>query len=215
MHEAGIVADEQRGAPQHRRGGEQIDAADEIDARAPAASAAITGAACARSCAAASTATRAPRQRPPGAVRRRASSAKRSARHSLPRQLAAGPIASTGPPGGTSCAARSSCCGAEPQTRRRRRIEREEPRQLPHAMLARDRPCRDAALARPQQIGQAPSRADRPPGPSASPRRGDRARANAAPCGCFSTTISRSSPGTARTAARRAGPAAMVKRGAG
>src|SRR5216683_3119722 len=74
--------------------------------------AASSGSAYRCSCSAANTATRDPGSGPPAAVSRCASSAKRSARHCLPRQFAAGPIAKTGTPGEISASAARSWCGA-------------------------------------------------------------------------------------------------------
>ena len=166
---------------QHRRRGQQIDPADQIDQAIDPDSAASSGCACPRSCSAASTTTRAPGSGPSQAVSRRASSAKRSARHCLPRQFAAGPIASTGPPAGSSAAAARSCRGAVHSLRAGRRVEVEQAAELPHAMFARvafghDPAARPRAAARP-----APSRANRRQDPIAGRRLRHRAGANAVP----------------------------------
>ena len=165
-----------------------------------------SGSACARSWAAASTATRAPGNGPSAAVSRRASSAKRSPRHCLPRQFAAGPIASTGPPGlAAALGLRARARGASPEPRARRRIEVEQAGELAHAMLARialgRRPgVRRRAAARQRRAAQID---DKIPAPSRHGR--DKAPANAAASAAFPPRSGVPAPAPPRTAAPRPG----------
>ena len=218
VHQPGIVADEQGAAPQHRGGGQQIDPADEIDDAAAAGSAASSGSACAPLM----RRRQAPRpglpgSGPSGAVRRRASSAKRSRA-----PLLAAPI--RGRADRQDRAARrhqrarrrGRGAGASPQTRARRRVETEQPRRAGARDARRASPLADdPALAGAQAARPAPSRANRRRGPSG----GRRPRAySASQCSAqrrFSTTISRSSPGTASNSGAATGPAAIVSRASG
>ena len=197
MHQAGIVADEQGAAPQHRGGGRKIELADEIDppvvgqrrrAAAPPA--------------AAHDPPPAPRRGLPAASRRDRSAAaparqSGSARHCLPRQLAAGPIASTGPPAGISAAAARSWHGA---VHSRGAGGGSRPNRPPswRTRCCRGSPFADhLACARAQQPGQ--SRAAQIDDHVPSPRcdRGIERQPVQSPSAACSTTRIRSSPGTA------------------
>jgi len=86
MHQSRIVADEQGAASQYGRRGQQIDLADQVDL---------------------------PIERDRRKYRLGLSALMRgSARHSLPRQFAAGPIAKTGAPGEINTSAARSWRGA-------------------------------------------------------------------------------------------------------
>ena len=142
-----------------------------------------------------------------------ASSAKRSARHSLPRQLAAGPMREHRSARRHQRLRRASTSfGREPEARRRRRIEREQAARTASRDDRADRPWPMTRRSRAHKtIRQAPSRADRRPGPSAAARPRDKASANAARMASFRPAMRCARvPAPPRTAAPPAGPAAMV-----
>ena len=154
MHQPGVVADEQGAAPQHRGGGQQIGAADEID-EPPG----RQGGEQRRRLRAARAPPPAPR---PGRRRtaRPARSAAAPARRSARRAIACRANSRRGRSPAPAAAGRHQRRGGAlvrrrgPQTRARRRIEIEQAGELAHAMLARVALGHDTALAGAQQPGE-------------------------------------------------------------
>ena len=214
MHQPGVVADEQRAAPQHRRRGQQIDPPDQVD-----------------------SAIRRDRveQRAgllalvAGGQHRHARSRQRTVRSGQPRhQLgkAFGAPLLAAPVGRRAdrqhrAAGRKQCRGGAivvrcgPQPWAGRRIEVEKTPELAHAMLAQHRPWPSPGVRRRAAARPGPSRADRRRYPSAGWRPHRRAAANAATSAAFRRSAPACSPGTASNNGAATGPAAIVSRAPG
>ena len=179
VHQPGIVADEQRTAPQHRRRGQQIDLADQVDSpierdrreQRLGLLALMRG-----------RQHRDPRAPAAGRPRRSAAApARQSARPAIACRANSRPGRSPVPARPAGAAPRGALVmRRRPQPRARRRVEVEQAAELAHPMLARVTLGHDPALAGAQQPGErrAAQIDDKIPAP-ASPRR-RRAAANAA-----------------------------------